>query len=170
MKNINFKNQKGQVIIEAMVALTVAIVGLLGVFSLVSKSLSLNVFVSDKYIAANLSSEGIELIKNLVDKNIVNSRPWNEGIEDDDYKIDYKDESLAGNEYNGNGTLMFSGDEGYNYSDGEPTKYDRKITIENVSVDEIKVVSTVSWIGRGGSASDKLSVVLEDHFFRWRYE
>jgi hypothetical protein len=34
-----------------------------------------------------------------------------------------------------------------------------------VSADEVRVISTVSWISRGNA---NFAVKLEDHFFNWR--
>ena len=68
----------GQAMVEAMVALSVIIVGVLGVFTLTSRSLSLNKVDADKYVAVNLANEGVELVKNLLDKNIMDdTEPWN---------------------------------------------------------------------------------------------
>ena len=53
--------------VEAMVAMSVIVIGLLGVFALSSNSISLNRVAADRYIAVNLANEGIELVKNLIE-------------------------------------------------------------------------------------------------------
>lgn len=162
-------NRKGQILIEALVAITIAGVGLLGVFSLLTQSLGLNKVVSDQFIASNLAMEGIELVKNLIDNNILQNRPWNEGncLTNSDHEIDYLETGTGSCAFSAPGNfLKFDPSTGiYSYGVGQNTRFRRKITISWPSTDEIKVNSIVTWAGRGGSASD---INLEDHFFRWR--
>ena len=64
-----FRKNKGYILIEAIIAITIAVVGLLGIFSLLSRSLSLNRVVADRFVASYLVAESIEIVKNLVDNN-----------------------------------------------------------------------------------------------------
>src|SRR3989338_4130432 len=68
---------RGQLLIESMIAITIVVVGILAVFTLLSESQSLNRVVADRYIGTYLASEGLELIKNLIDKNYIQQLPWN---------------------------------------------------------------------------------------------
>ena len=105
----------------------------------------------------------MEIVKNIIDKNVIQGRPWNEGVTSGDYEVDYLTRSLA--VYN-NRALLFDGSSGlYQYSVGNPTAYLRKITINSVSADEMTVHSFVSWTTRDGAQFD---INLEDHFFNWR--
>lgn len=154
---------RGQMMVEAMIAITIAVVGLLGIFSLLSRSLSLNKVVSDQVVAANLASEGIELVKNLVDSNVIQRNPWNLGINSGIYEIDFIDSSLSSNQ---NRYLNFDSATGeYSYGAGQATRFQRKITIEQPTADEIKTNSAVKWETRGGG---NFEINLEDHFFNWR--
>lgn len=154
--------KKGQLLIESWVAISILVIGFLGIFSLLSRSLSLNNVVASQYIASNLAVEGIEVVKNLIDANVIQYRPWNEGISTGSYEINFNSSSLEPNQ---NRFLRFdSTNNTYNYQSGEPTFYKRLIEIGNVASDEIRVKSTVSWQIRGGS----YSIDLEDHFFNWR--
>lgn len=153
----------GQILVEAMVAITIAVVGLLGIFALLSQSLSLNKVVIGQSVGANLAVEGIELVKNLIDGNIIQKRPWNEGVGPGQYELDFTEQGLSANQ---NRFLNFDASTGeYNYRAGQPSRYQRVITVEEPAPDEIKVNSSVNWITRGGG---EFSVDLEDHFFRWR--
>ena len=73
----------GQVLVELMVAISVMVIGLLGIFTLLSQSLGLNRVAADQYIAANLAAEGVEVAKNILDHNVIERNPWNEGLERD---------------------------------------------------------------------------------------
>ena len=169
----------GQVIVEALVAISIAVIGLLGIFELLSRSLSLNKVVGDQYVASNLTAEGIEVIKNLIDNNILRGGvAWNDKISNRIYQISYNDQALSnsiGNPSNCNAgyirqnsiPLTFEKSSGlYGYGFPETTNYKRAVCIEILqSGDEIKVNSITAWITRGGATFD---INLEDHFYNWR--
>ena len=154
--------KKGQLLIESGIAISILVVGLLGIIGLLSRSLSLNNVISSQYIASNLAAEGIEITKNLIDANIIQAQPWNQGIATGFYEAAYTDLSLEPDE--NRFLLLDSTNSTYNYQSGQPTFFRRVIEIENSNPDEIKVNSKVNWQIRGGS----YSVNLEDHFFNWR--
>lgn len=154
--------EKGQLLIESGVAIGILVVGLLGVIGLLSRSLSLNNVVSSQYVASNLAVEGIEVVKNLIDANIIQYKPWNEGINSGSYEVIFDSLVL---DLNQDRFLLFdSTGNSYNYQTGQPTPFKRVIQITNIGSDEIKVNSAVNWQIRGGS----YSINLEDHFFNWR--
>lgn len=162
-KNKLLKAQSGQLMVEAMIAISILVVGLLGIFSLLSRSLSLNRVVGDQIIATNLAAEGIELVKNLIDANVLRGGPWNLGLNPGDYEIDFDDSVLAANQ---NRKIGFNSGSGlYGYGAGVPTNFQRLISISQPSPDEIKINSLVNWVTRGGG---QFEVNLEDHFFNWR--
>jgi len=153
--------KKGQLLIESGIAISILVVGLLGILGLLSRSLSLNNVVSSQYIASNLAAEGVEVVKNLLDANVIQFKPWNTGFSTGSYELSYDSLALDSNQ---NRNLLFdSSNNKYNYQNGQSTPYKRNIEILNKG-DEIQVNSIVSWQIRGGS----YSVNLEDHFFNWR--
>ncbi|MEK9170544.1 MAG: hypothetical protein AAB674_02760 [Patescibacteria group bacterium] len=162
-KPFTLNPNSGQMLVEAMIAITIAIVGLLGIFSLLSNSLSLNRVVGDQVIATNLASEGVELVKNLIDSNIIQRKPWNLGVDPGEFEIDFSGNSLSPYQ---NRYLNFNPETGeYSYGSGQPAKFIRKVVIGQPSPDEIKTNSIVKWETRGGG---KFEINLEDHFFNWR--
>ena len=162
-KSYTPKPQGGQVLVEAIVAISILVIGLLGIFSLLSRSLSLNRVIADQSAATYLAAEGIELVKNLVDANAIQRRPWNLGINPGDYEMDFNDSALAANQ---NRKLNFDSESGqFSYDSGAPTAFQRLIVISQPSPDELKINSLVNWITRGGG---QFEVNLEDHFFNWR--
>ena len=173
-------SSSGQVMVEAMVAMSVIVVGLLGAFVLSSNSIGLNRTAADRYIAVNLAGEGIELTKNIIDRNIMIVEPvnaaWNEGVlPPGNYEIDYNDPGLKS--VDGDGRTLFFSEKGSGYyaynEDGldlniyaeTKQKIKRIIKIENISAEHIKVTSTVSWNGKDGS---RLSFFVEDHFYDFK--
>lgn len=160
----DLRAKEGQVMIEALIAITIVIVGLLGIFSLTSRSLSLNSVAGSQYVAANLSGEGIEVVKNIIDGNALQKNPWNQGINAGDYEIDSASTELK-NPFSGK-PLLFDPTTGlYGYLAGAPTAYIRKVSIDTISSEEIKVTSTVNWTTRDGA---KFKIATEDYFFNWR--
>jgi len=149
--------------IEAMIAITIATVGLLGIFSLLSGSLSLNRVMGDQVVAANLAAEGVELVKNLIDSNVIQQKPWNLDINPGKFEIDFISDSLSSVQGRYLNFDLAAG--GYSYGVGQPTRFKREIAIEQPTPDEIKVNSAVIWETRGG---ENFEVNLEDHFFNWR--
>lgn len=156
--------KKGYVLIESLVAATIIVVGLMGIFSLLSQSLGLNRVISERYAAAYLAAEGVEIVKNIIDNNIINGRPWNYGLAGGEYEAD--DDDLALSLATG-GKLLFDNSSGrYSYAGGDPTGFVRKIIISQLGgSEELKVNSVIDWVTRGNA---QFQVDLESRFFNWR--
>lgn len=172
MFNKIFKNRKGQMLIELMVALGVLTVGFLGMVSLLSKAIALNRTISENYQATYLATEGVEVVKNLLDANLLQSKGWNVGFgTDKNYEVQYDSSWASGQEplevLNNNDLrrLKMDSDGFFNYSDGVNTPFTRKVTIRFFGSYEIQVNSVVSWTSRGGG---QFETNIEDHFYNWR--
>ena len=158
------RKNKGYILIEAIIAITIAVVGLLGIFSLLSRSLSLNRVVADRFVAPYLAAEGIEIVKNLIDNNILAGKPWNTGVTNGTYEADYTDTGLVPDSKR---FININSETGaYGYAELVPTLMKRKITIGNsTDGEEITIGSRVNWTTRGGGTFD---INLESHVFHWR--
>lgn len=159
MKIIFKKN--GEALIEALIAITIIVVGLLGMYSLLARSLSLTRVVTDRYVAANLAAEGIEVVKNLIDTNVLELKPWNENMATGNYELSYNAAALV--PFSGRPLLYnpLTGLYSYEFG-GTVTNFTRQIILERIGSEEIKVNSLVSWLSRGGAIFE---INLEDHFF-----
>ena len=158
---------RGQLIVELMVAMGLMLIGLLGIFSVLSQSLGLSRVAANQYIAANLAAEGVEVTKNILDTNPINGDQWNLGFQlDGDYTVQYNSTALNPDENMLTRPLRFDESTGlYSYDAGKNTNFIRKITIENINPTEIKVVSRIDWQDRGGISFD---MEAEDRFRNWR--
>src|SRR3989344_3384292 len=184
---VGLNRSSGQVLIEAMVAISIVTVGLLGIFSVLSRSLSLNRTVADNYVAANLAAEGIEIVKNIVDGNVLKIQnstmvPWNLGVTNGVYVVNYNDNSLSSSilencdadsiKNNASFAMTFNSDNGLYTHDTanqdigiSATNFKRVVCVDTSDDgNEIKVNSIVTWTGRGGAEFD---INLEDHFYNW---
>lgn len=167
-----FSAKSGELMLESMIAITVAIFGLLGLLSLLSQALGLTRVITDQYIGSYLASEGIEIVKNLIDNNVRRSLSWNQGFaEERCYEVDYLIFDISAAPQvpcpDGSGTFLeFDEQEGvYSYSGTEQTRFQRTIHITPLGSDEIKVNSFVEWTTRGGG---EFFVNAENHFYNWR--
>ncbi len=160
--------RQGQMIIEATVSVSIMIVGLLGIFVLVSRSLNMYHTAAQGYVAANLAAEGIEVTKNILDTNILKGGvAWNYGFNDRSYYgIQYNSKDMALVSGNPNNTLLYDSATGlYSYDTGNKTVYKRTVVINNISQNEIQVNSIVTYTINTGAT---LNVNVEDHFYNWK--
>src|SRR4030042_2492611 len=134
MVKLSFLNRDktgGQLLIEALVAVSLMMVGMLGVFGVLSQSLGLNRVAADQYIAVNLASEGIELIKNATEYC-----SFGDLSVGGDYIIetegDRQPREIDNPEGNDDSILKFE-DGIYRHSGGgAPTKFRRWVNVQNI--------------------------------------
>lgn len=169
--NRELNSERGQLLIEAMIAVGVTTVGLLGVFSLLSQSMGLNKVAADQYTGAYLAAEGIEVVKNIIDTNAYQGgAAWNTGVGDGTYAVQYDTKTLSSSAVDV--PLKFDPvTDTYNYNVGTDTNFKRAVKITSLRFDgfgrpsELEVDSVVTWNSRGGT---HYSINLEDHFMNWR--
>ncbi|OGZ33753.1 MAG: hypothetical protein A2Y98_03220 [Candidatus Portnoybacteria bacterium RBG_19FT_COMBO_36_7] len=187
------KSKKGLTLLDVMIAVGLALVGLVGIIGVLRYVIILGSQSSDKFIASNLAQEGIELVRFYRDSKWLNDDgsyylrdnmtgpgdsifPISEAT---DYKVDYTldpSESL----------LLYDPDEFlklnpnpnsnfYQYSSGTDTKFKRKITIiphdSTVPTGNCKSPGTgilyqcVSVVSR--VTWDNHEIVVEDWLYNW---
>src|ERR1700735_4498251 len=64
------KLRSGQSLVEVMIALSILVVGLLGILALLSQSLYISKNLSYQVTATYLASEGIELAENIIEHDV----------------------------------------------------------------------------------------------------
>lgn len=158
----NISSNSGFTLVETIVAVGIIIIGLVSALTLVTNSLFYVSNIQDRLIAANLAVEGIEVVRNLRDMNWIQNAAWNNGLANGDYETAYN--STAVSSYSGSSLLFDSSSGLYNYASGTGTIYTRKISITNLSIYEIRVISTVTWQRRGVTYSNS----AESHLFNWK--
>jgi len=140
----NFKNKRGFTLLEVLIAVSVLVIGTVAAFSTITSTIRSTTFAKDKLIASFLAQEGIEIVKNIRNTNWIQGNAWNQGLSPGSWQADYNDPALS----NYNGAFLNSGSNGYSYDPGgTPTKFQRKITITQISPDELKVKVEVFWQG-----------------------
>jgi len=152
---------KGFTLLETIVAVGLIVVGLVAALALITTSLFYVSNIQDRLAVANLTAEGIEVVRNIRDNNWLQSRAWNYGLTNGDYQVTY--DSTAPSSFSGSSLLLDSSGV-YNYTSGTATSYVRKISIANLSDYEIRIIATVTWQRRGITYSSS----AEEHLFNWK--
>lgn len=152
-------NSRGFTFIETLAALFVIMIGISSFVSLINQSISYTKSSSYNLIAAYLSKEGIELVKNYRDSNFLKAAAdptgtalWTDGLLScgSGCQADYDDTSFQ--PFNGAILkLPQSGAKFYNYSNGTDTIFKRRITINPVGAgpDYFSVKVDVIWSEKG---------------------
>ena len=144
---------KGFTFIEIIVAILVMAVGIVGVYAIVPRIISLTAINTNRFIASQLAREGIEIVRNMRDTNWLKRVPWDEGLTNcsTGCEIDYDDASFTPWVEPGR-YLRINSNGFYNYdpvsATNSETKFKRKITItKNGDILNVKV--EVIWPGKG---------------------
>lgn len=157
------KKENGFTLIESMIAVALIVSGLTGILTLINRAFGFSNNAFNRLTAANLAQEGIELVRNTRDNNWLNRRAWDFGLADDGcggpYQADYKEGLKC---HNGQ-PLLFDENIGYNNTEGKVSFFERKLFIQHISSNEIKITVIVSWKARGAS----FETVVEDHLYNW---
>lgn len=167
----------GFTLIETLVALTLVISAMVGPFSLATRSIYSAKFAKSKLIALNLSQEGLEIIRQMRDNNVLGGYNWRglQGscplgctiLQDGSYQIDvFTAANGSTPPVNANTPLSFSALTSlYSYqSGGQATPFIRVITLSTPAADEMDVVSVVSWSDAGIARQ----VRLEEILYNWQ--
>ncbi len=189
-KDLSSPNQRrsGQALVEAVVALSALTISYLGILSLLNRSVGTSRVIADQNIAAYLSMEGMEIVKNLVDANFMRGEPFDKdfGSGNSSYEVSYSteleedDPGADPDNFNpgrlvnpsracpqGPCSLRYDPALGYNYTTGAPTPFFRVIEIDSSpgvpASAAFRVTSRVYWITKGGGTSE---VRLQNYFFR----
>lgn len=162
--------QKGFTLVEVMVALSIAAVGIIGAYELVNRSLSMSNAAAKRFGAVYLANEGLEMARNIRDTNYLKIYydgfgNWDDGLADcaSGCGGDYSAGELDSSPSSYNKPLKSSGGF-FGYQGGEATAYKRKITVENRG-DYLEVSVEVKW--GDGDWGEGDSVVARENLYNW---
>ncbi|TAK95033.1 hypothetical protein EPO05_05250 [Patescibacteria group bacterium] len=156
------KTKQGFTIYETMIAAFVLVVGIVAALGLIGSSIRQSQKNRDFIIGSGLAQEGIELVRNLRDNDLVNSRPFGDSITGKSGDIFYDNTGS----FSAAGKLRLSS--GYFYGDAGTisSKFYREVSTSSLSNGEITVTSKVWWTADGSEPGDcslaKQCVATED--------
>ena len=157
------KQQKAFSLIEVISVLFILSIGLLGVLNLIIQNINSQYFSRQNIIAYQLAQEGVELIRQVRDTNWNSGANWNEHLSDGNYYMDYTNSyPIATGSTSEPLYLTTNNVYTHNAANNTLTKFNRLITISNVSDHEIRVTSTIDWVDGTKSRSYTLEALLYD--------
>ncbi len=142
-------NQNGFTLLEVMGSMFIVSVGIIGIFSLTTQTISLLDTSSDRLTAAYLVQEGIETVRNIRDSNLLKGDSWDKDISaDTSYELDYQSQKFPDNSCNlasGNYLKYSSNSKLFNCSSGSASRFKREITVDKVSTSTMNIIVRVEW-------------------------
>ena len=182
MSNKFPKKEGGFTLAELLIAIFVLTTGIVGVYLVIQRSVSVIDYSYSRLTAAYLAQEGIEIVRNIKDTNLLEVRSdpasnfWNDNLEDGDWQIEYTtpreiDPPLypcpAPCDYSHSNLWFLKKADGgfYNYSSGNDTQFKRKINIQRLGGGDIlRVKVTVYWQRGHGKIYE---FTIQDNFYNW---
>ncbi len=121
--------------------------------------------IRDNFIASGLAQEGIEVARNIRDRDWFLGNAFGALIPDGAYRVQWNSQALialAPDPY-----LKKDGVSGmFSYDTGNDVTFKRTVNISTITANiEKKVVVTISWTARGGVTK---TLSAEDHLFNWK--
>jgi prepilin-type N-terminal cleavage/methylation domain-containing protein len=172
-------NNRGFTLMEVLVVVSIVTMGLLGVSSLSLQNVQVQSVNNEELVASLLAQEGIELVRNIRDRNWITSPydQWKNDIANpSEFILDYDDNipdhtiSSPFDSAEIASMRLYLKDEYYAHDNtGTITKYHRyfetfSMTEAADTADALKVVCYVNWNSRGRNHTYH----LESHLYNWR--
>jgi len=158
-------NNRGFTLVEVIVAVGMISLVLVGVISSISLSLSSVARAENNLIAANLAQEGLEIVRNIRDKDWHSGAVFGSSLTNGDYLVEWSSQSLLPF----SDVFLKKDSAGlYSYSAGQDAIFKRKIIIQNSAengpaVEKVAKVE-VSWAEKSGPKI----IQAELRLFNWQ--
>lgn len=178
-KSLKFKNKKnnGFTLVETLIAISIFTIAILALMSVLASGISDTHYAKQKILASYLAQEGIEYLRNMRDTYVLYSQngntwnqfkaklnPCNQGNEcgiDNTLFVNDNNFIKKCNSLNDCKLLVDNGN--YNTSTGTDSGFTRKIWMTNLSSDELKIFSSVSWTQGSGN----YVITFSESLFDW---
>lgn len=158
----------GFTIIELMITIAVLSFGVIGIYSAFYAVVAKTSTASNRLAAAYLAQEGLEIVRNIRDNNVVAARAnarvgWAQGLLacETGCQTDYISGTLTA--YDPTETLHVDQQGLYSYGQGQPTDLRRKITIHSVAADILEVTVQVFFDDQGKQSSFSTQAYLYNY-------
>lgn len=153
--------QNGFTLIELIASLFV-LMAILHIFLFISSSVNSSFLLRDGLIAANLTQEGVEVVRNIRDRDWFLGNNFGASLPNGSWRAQWNSSVLL--PLGANPPLKKDSATGvFSYDSGTETIFRRVIDISAVSASEIRIISTVNW----GVKSNSKTTSAEAHLFNW---
>lgn len=164
---IKDRKQRGFTLLESMVAIAVFTVGVSTAVFVITQAIGVGSRTRDRIIATHLAAEGIEVVRNIRDRNWLAGRPWADGITDlanacVSWDSDYNTSSgtyTIDTACAGGANIAYDGMY-YEHTTAQ-SQFSRLITTTLVSPEQLRVVSTAT-------CGSNCSISLEEYLYEWK--
>lgn len=162
---------KAFTLIEVIISIAVILTALISAISLITFSTTGIRINKSKIIAVGLAQEGLEIVKNIRDNNWLHNCPacdrrtadtWRIGLEVGDWRIQHDTENLLSFSAT---PLKLDSSGFYQYGNGSSTPFYRRVNIQYIDDNQIKVVSEITWTEGGNQ-----TVSVEARYYNWLKE
>lgn len=155
--------EKGFTLLELMISIFIISIGVIAIFTTITKYTQQTAITRDSLVAAYLGQEGVEIVKNIRDFNWVAGNDWATGLTScsSGCEADYLS-SLSS--FSGRYLYVDNSTGLYQYSGGTPTQYQRKITITYPGAtygnDEMDIEVDVTW--------KTYTITVKENLYNWK--
>ncbi len=156
------RKSRGFTLLETIVALAIIAAAMSGPITLATRGILNAKFAKSRLVAANLSQEGLELVRKVRDDNILANRAWDFGIDVGDRQADVVTSGLSAS--SGAPLKRDTASGLYNYTSGNTTLFVRRINITKPVANQMVVLSQVIWTEGGLSRA----MTLQEILYNWR--
>lgn len=149
----------GFTLIEIGMAITIMALGVVGIYALVPRITSVALISNNQFIASQLAKEGLEIVRNIRDSNWLAGDSFNNNLAEGDWLVQYDTQAMLPyiDEF-----LRISTDGFYNYTEGEITKFKRKITLCYLDAYILNIKVQVNWVGKGSPFE------IQENLYDWK--
>ena len=145
-----------------LVASLVILIAILQTFFFIANNVNSSSMLRDSLIASNLAQEGIEVVRNIRDRDAFLENSFGISLPNGSWRVQWNSTSLL--LLSGNLPLKKdSSNKLFSYDSGTDTIFRRTIVISSVSANQIRVTSTVNWNLKSGTRTTS----AEAHLFNW---
>lgn len=158
-------HNSGFTLIELLVTIFIFSLAFTATSFIIVTNLRSATFVKNSFIASGLTQEGIEIVRNIRDRDWFLGNVFGTSIPNGTYRIQWNSQSLI--TLGSNPNLMLDASNGlFSYDAGTDSIFKRTITISTIVPNvEKRIIISVDWIERGGAVK---SVIAEEHLFNWK--